>query len=67
MQERSWNEIYKAENALTDAECDIRNATFINYWHGRGRRPGFVIDLGCPVLIKKVLIRNAHNAGTFNA
>ena len=58
----SWEPKFTARNVLEDSLCDFRNATVANMWAGeKDKVSGFVVDLGCDLLIRKVKIRNSHN------
>ena len=53
---------YPATNAITDGKRDNRDP--MNYWCGKhNSASSFVIDLGSPVMVHTVYIRNSHNGG----
>ena len=65
--EISWGN-FRADRALSDGRCDVRvDWRFSNYWHGMANTTsGFVIDLGFPFKIRRILLRNSHNAFYYN-
>ena len=61
---------FKAQHVTDGSDTDVFSG---NYWLGREQTPNewFIVDLGSPVALKQLLIRNTHNTpyndrGTLN-